>query len=244
MDQAYYDNIQRQAAQNGNYNPGFTNSAYGAATSMYPQWGGSGYSSIAPQIGSMTSQNKLNTQGLEALRSRALQAPGTQSPWAKLQLQSQELGQNQLAGDAAKLANTSTQQAMSSLARSGGLTSGARERLAMQGANQSALSRQGVFGQGMQDKLNIGLQDEQQRLAALTALPQLESQAVQTRTAAQSPYFAALSSDRDAYMGGKQAENAFNLGRYGELMKAYGSDQQANAATQAANRTLWDYLGF
>ncbi len=218
----------------GNYSAG--PSAYGAALSMYPNFTGTGYSATSPQVQQATQGINYNPAALNQLSSEAMRAPGSTSAWGKLAGEQQRINEQAALGQAATGARNQANQAQTGLAATGGLSGGARERVARSGANNSALVQQGVLNQGLSDRLGISQSDEQNRLSSLAAIPGLESGKVSSQLAIQSPYIQALQGDRNAYMQGQQTENAFNLGKYGELMKAYGSDQSTAAQIAEANK--------
>lgn len=107
-------------------------------------------------------------EGLQAMRGEALRDPGTASAWASLMEQQQRLGQQDNMDAASRQAASGAAQARSSLAMRGGLSGGARERVAMNMGRGMAQDRQAAARQGMSDRLGIGMQDEQNRLGMLS----------------------------------------------------------------------------
>lgn len=156
--------------------------------------------------------NQLNTQGLEAMRAEALRDSGQMSRWGQMAL-SQAQNQN-----AAQNAGALT-QASNQLAMQGGLRSGARERLASQGMQNTLRANQNAMG-------SIQIQDELNRQKWLGMLPGQELQAAQYGTGLQ-----------DRNIG--RALQEVNVGRgmqqqqYNEAMRAWGADKTAQAAARS-----------
>ena len=127
---------------------------------------------------------RLQTQPLSLLRRRQLQvyqnllgqatAKGP-SPWLNLEMQRINAEQSGMADQATRAASLAQAQGLSSLASSGGLDSGARER--MMSANSLGLMNnlQGVSKQGSLARLGAGAMDEQRKLDILKGLAPMES---------------------------------------------------------------------
>lgn len=112
----------------------------------------------------------LNTEALTELQKEGLAAPGT-SAWEQMMQDKNNLMTGQQRDAAMQSASGANADAMSRLETSGGMSGGARERLAKSSANNTALARQQVAGQGAINSLGIGTQAEQNRLGILSALP-------------------------------------------------------------------------
>lgn len=131
-----------------------------------------------------------------------------QSPWLAQQLEQQQNMQNQQLNQGAQQAATAAASAQAGLARRGGLSSGAAERLAGAAQDQRALGAQDIYGQGAQQRLGMQTQDMQQQRDYLTGLGQ---QNIQTR------------------LGELARKQDFDLKKYEEDMKAYGARKSAEA---------------
>jgi hypothetical protein len=119
----------------------------------------------------------LNTQGLEAIRDRALSSGP--SSWASLMLQQQD---QQKAAAQDKLAETNATQgaqARSQMAMKGGLQGGASERMARQNARDLMLGQQELGRDDASKRLGIMTTDESQKLDLLKGLPGMEAQALE-----------------------------------------------------------------
>lgn len=206
-----------------------------------PTYGG--YQSIRdPNTGLLMNPGmnvQLDTSGVNALKQRALAAPGT-SDWEKLAGQKQQVANQQLTQqqemNQQKAAQSGLEQgasraadARNQIAMRGGLSSGASERNARNSMRDILAGQQGVTAQGAQQKQDIGFQNaqanadiglnaENQRLSALGQLPQAQ-------LAALAPQEFNIKNALEQ----KQAEEAAKLQQYHDQMAAYGAGQTANA---------------
>lgn len=186
-----------QAAQPKPFNPG----NYKERTGVYA--GAPDYPAFQ-QLG-----QQLNTQGLDKYRQEALSTGP--SAWAGLMGQQQSEAYKKAQDLASGKAAGGVASAESALAMRGGLSSGARERLQKQGVLSKALAGQDLASQHAGNLLQIGINDEQNRMARLGALPGMEVQAMAPA------------------IGQQQLQNQYNLGRYGTEAGIWASGQQANA---------------
>lgn len=178
-----------------------------------------------PLGNSVASRNNIlghyDTSSIDALKARA-NAVG-KSPWASMQ-------EEALGSQGAKQAMQGVMGARSQLAQKGGLSRGASERLATAGARNATDARLGAAQQAT-------MQDEQQKLDIMKALPGLESQEAQTRLAIDSPWL---------QMQGQNAQlqNAFNADLFKTKMGAYGAakNSQAIANSASPDRPLWQKI--
>lgn len=187
---------------------------------------------LDPKTGLMQSQYQMSTgeldpskmEGYQAYRNQALRTGP--SDWAKLMLQQQE--QKRMGGmeKAAAQVNSGGANARSMLSMRGGMSAGARERIAKSGARDLLTARQGIGRDSNAAGLQIQTQDEQDRQGFLKGLPGMET-------------------DIEKYnIGNKNKTNEFNIMRaleekrakdaqdltvYQEQLKKWGSERQAQA---------------
>lgn len=190
------------------------------------------------ETGLMPSQylrtNQLNTQGLEAIRGRALST----GPSAWAQMRGQELateetqGMNRLAAQA-QGANAA---ARASLARRRGLSTGAAERLAQGGQRNTLLARQGATLAGQQARQGLATEDERMRSNMLMQLPGMESQAEGVRQNVEA-------SNIGAALGEVNAKRAADQAAYQAQMQAWAAEQQAKAIRAAQSPSMLSQLG-
>jgi hypothetical protein len=140
-----------------------------------------------------------------------------------MQLQKQEIEQSQGRDQAAKAQAQGLAQAQSNLMRQGGLSSGARTRMAMQGARDLALDQQRVNAQGISQRLGIQEQDLGRKENLLKGFGDAES-------AAQEKNIGRMTDDL-------RAGSAFDMERYGQQMGAYGAAKTAEAQRAAASQS-------
>lgn len=199
---------------------------------------------------------QLNKQGLEAVRSKALsQGPST---WAQMAEGKQRQEELQQRGQTATQAGSNQAQARSNLAMRGGLSGGARERLASSGAKDLMNAQQGIGAQGQQARANIGLQDEQQKQSMLMQLPGMEVQALQPELQKTSAWQQmaqgeqGLEANRRSQeanfsqqanlqnmqntMGAINAKNQDAMNQYNEGMKSWAAENQARATERSGQK--------
>lgn len=204
---------------------------------LSPEWQG-----IANPDGTLKSPYELaqwqqvtpDTQALDIFKQTALRQAGAESPYAKLALERQQLEQAAQADQAGQGAANTMLQAASRLAQSGGVSGGARERLARQGAQAGFIQRQGVERQGMFDRLGIRTQDEQNRLAGLQSLQGMQNQQADIQfknqqQAANNMQFNVTSRQKE-----QEAKRLFDVNKYNEQMRAWAAGKAADAQRNAA----------
>lgn len=137
----------------------------------------SNINSLNKQQGMIGDVNAGQQYGMAVNSSNQLnqRAFGTEeSPWLKLQLQQQQMGQNQ-ASDQMRSANSiSTQDAMNQMQMEGGMSPQARERLMKQQNMQNMLGQQNISRQGEMDRLGLRSQEEQNRFQLQQQMPQMQ----------------------------------------------------------------------
>jgi len=211
----------QKRAKDKSYQDAIKSGKYQGATPIDPVTGQPlkpTFDSVATSNGLLKDQYQLgnggyNTQGLEALRNEALRTGPSQ--WAVMQQAQQG---NQLAqAQGGQLA-----QAQSRLAASGGLSGGARERLMNSSMTQGLLNRQNLNS-------SIANQDEQKRMATLSALPGQELQS------------AGFNRDTQQYnidkaLSEKLQNRAFDTNNYNEQMRAWASRETAKATPSGGGK--------
>lgn len=140
-----------------------------------------------------------------------LQLGSVGSSWEKLMLERQGLAEGQARDSAASALSGRTQQAYSDLAMSGGLSKGARERIARQSTMDDLVQRN-QMQRGFQDqRLGIGAQAQQMNTEAKKF-------------------------DVGNVLTQKRLEDAAKLGKYGEEMKAWAANKQADATAASGKK--------
>lgn len=215
--------------------PGQTNAPGSPYTipSLYPgQPSSPGYTSPmtgVPSLGADASQllsgNQLDTSGLNEFQSQAeSQGP---SQWA----QQAEGQQNYLAmqakdqGAATTAGQTATAQA--ALAAKGGLSGGAAERLAQGGANNYLNMTQGINNTETGNNMQIGMNDQQNKLSMLGQLPGMQLGAANFGLNQAQTQLGADTNDASNIYNANNSLNNFNMNAYGQAMGGFGAQQEA-----------------
>lgn len=173
----------------------------------------------APQLIDMFDMGGMPSNfmsGLNAYRSQALRTGP--SAWASLSKVSNAANEASQKEMAQKKAASATATAQDQLASSGGLSSGARERSAEEGAKNYLSMDQDLTRQGNLNDLQIGVNDETNRMQQLGALPGMENQALSTIASK------------------NKAQNDFNMGLYHEAKSGWAAKQQADATANAGKK--------
>lgn len=173
----------------------------------------------------------LNTQGLEKFRGEALRTGP--SEWSKLATGQQNQEELNAREKATRDSRGASAGAMSDLAMRGGLTSGARERVAKSGSRNLMDMQQDVARQGSQNRLQIGVNDEQNRIQQLGMLPGMENQALEPGL--QKAQMSTQANQFDVSQGQQEAtnRNIFTSNAYNQQMKAWAANQTANATANS-----------
>jgi hypothetical protein len=218
--------------------------------------GGIKFENLLPGVSQKVNGVNVNQEGLNAIRTRAL----SQGPSAWLNLQMQKQGIDELSDvERAKQQSAGNQaQAESALAMRGGISSGARERLARSGASNALAQTQGIRRGGSVDRLGLQIADDQTKTGLLTQLPGMENQQAQFDLGKQTwlgdyakqqqgvdmdsqKYNSDAKVAADKYNIGNSLnetlqKRAYDQGKYGEAMKAWAAGKSADAQANAGKK--------
>lgn len=200
-----------------------------------------------PKLEELLAGIQLNTQGLDKFRGEALRDAGTDSVWAQIARQQQALEEQSVLDKAARAGAAGTASAFSNLARRGGTSAGARERLASQGALNLMRGRQDVAMEGAKARANISAQDEQNRIGMLGQLPGMEIAALQPALqktniwAQMAGQESAQKYDANKFnvsnlIGERDKKAEYDMGKYSEIMKAWAADRTATAQENSGKK--------
>jgi hypothetical protein len=167
-------------------------------------------------------------RGIEAIRGEALRTPGQDSPWATMMKQKQGFEQQQGLNSAANQWAGAQAGASANLAMRGGMASGARNRLAAQGMKDQALGAQGIRAQGNQQRMDIGIEDEQNRQKWLSGLAGQEA-------AYQAPQKTNIENTLSTLGGEANRKGVFDMAKYGLENEALSKLISGTAAEKAAS---------
>ncbi len=169
-------------------------------------------------------------EGFQALKKRVL----TEGPsaWAKLMLEKQAQEESMARDQAARQAVASASQARAELAMRGGVTSGARERLAMTGGRGLMEARQAAAQQGILSRASTLTEDERQRMSLLPGFAEGEAKL--------NEYNVGLGNTAKQYniqsaLREQEAQRAWESKKYEEQMRAWAAEREAQATERAGS---------
>lgn len=165
-----------------------------------------------------------NSSGFNELKDLALRHGS--SAWANLAHTQQALQARDSADKAKTQVQSATGDATDHLAMQGGLTSGARERVAELGANNLVGAQQGIEKQKNQNNMQISMNDEQNRMANIGQLTDAEGRRV-------GQWEGVRGADNQNQMTENQSVNAFNQNKYNQQMQTWAAGKQAQATAQS-----------
>ncbi|MBX3017977.1 MAG: hypothetical protein KF767_08815 [Bdellovibrionaceae bacterium] len=186
--------------------------------------------SIADKIGP---DIQVNQDGYNAIKERALSTGP--SAWANLALEKQGLEQ-QNAMDSANRSGAQAQTTAYNQMRSrGGLSAGQRERLAMQGARNTAANQQGVLNQGLLNRSNILMEDQKSKDNMLMQLPGMDMANANFQQNQRSFNAQAQQYDIGNKLKDVGGYNAYNADAYGKAMQEWSAGKTADAQARASS---------
>lgn len=176
----------------------------------------------------------MDTQGLDKYRQEALRTgPST---WAKLSGQMQDQQAISERSRAAAAAAGAGADARSQLAMRGGLDSGGRMSLAKAQMRNQMQGQQDISQQKGQNMLQIGINDEQNRISQLGQIPGLEAQAMAPQLQKAQMGIQANQFDIGNQVKNASALNDYNSNQYNQKMQAWAANKQANATANAGKK--------
>lgn len=149
------------------------------------------------------------------------------SAWSNLAQGQQDKYQTDAQSKAASTAAGSAAESRDQLAMRGGLDSGARERIGRNQSRDYMNMTQNAADTRANNGMQIGMNDEQNRIQQLGMMPQMVNQANQGN-------FQKAGLDFNA----NTTENAFNMQKYHEQMAGYGANQSANATQNSGGSSF------
>lgn len=191
---------------------------------------------LDPTTGLMKDQYQLKVEALDPTKWEGYQKYKTQalsdgpSTWAQMMLQKQGLEEAQRKSGAAAQAMSGMASARSALGMRGGLSRGARERIALQGSRNLLAGRQNVAREGSLERFGINTQDQQNRLGMLSNLMGSETDL--------GKYNKTLEGKQSEFnilraLEEKRAKDTQDLTVYQEQMKKWAAGKQADATAQS-----------
>jgi hypothetical protein len=215
----------------------------GAGAGKYPEITRPQYAGLSDEAGNLDAKYRVGAeqakygQAGKSLISRATDTG--ESPWLKMQMEKQGLEQTNAMGNAAVQAQSQAAQARSNLAMRGGLSGGARERLASGAAQNAMMGQQQVANQGMQDRLGARISDEQIKTNLLGTAAGMENNMSQFNTGIRQ---GANQYNTQNLIGSRMGQGAFDMDLYKEQMRdrAAGRSADAVAASAPKKKNWWE----
>ena len=187
-------------------------------------------------VDQMNSQINLNPLDMSVSNFADLADRNGPSAWATAAGQQQNaLAENQMEQGATQT-NAQTAQALDNLGSSGGITSGARERAAEGGATNYMNMSQNIGRQNTLNQMQIGVNDQQNKMQEMGMLPGMEAQALQPEFQEANAWENANQADVANQIASTNAENAYNQNTYNQQMQSRGAYQQANATAHSGKK--------
>lgn len=194
------------------------------------------YSSVMGPDGQLQSQYKYTAKTLDpnsmeafqAMKGRALTQGPTQ--WAKLMEQQQRQEQKGLTDKAAVQARTALAQGRADMMSRGGMSTGARERMAGAGNRNLLMARQEVARAGAGQRQNILTEDEKQKMNMLGQVSGQEIGMGQFNTQTQNQESQV---NLQTALADKAAKDQFEQNAYKMKMKEWANNEEAIATEEA-----------
>lgn len=172
-------------------------------------------------------QGKYDHSGYDQFKAEAMRKGP--SAWATLAKQSQGAQVSDQREKGAAQTNAQTAQAMDEVAARGGLSSGARERAATEGSKNYLSMSQDLTRQQNLNNMQIGMNDEQNRIQELSQVPGMEQGQAQM-------WEGAKQQDTANTLAENERRNSYNSNVYNQQMQAWGANRQAQATENAGKK--------
>jgi hypothetical protein len=188
----------------------------------------------APEFQKALNMLNMNNSALNKYRNEALRSGP--SNYANLANKQNRMLAMEQRGNLADQIAGSNATAMSNLATHGGITSGAKERLAETGRNNLLDMSQNINNQASKNAMQIGANDEQNRISQLSQVPGMELGASTFDLDKEKLGLGAKQYDIGQKVGESARQNMFNMNKYNQGMSAWAANQQANATADSGKK--------
>lgn len=197
---------------------------------LRPEW-----NSLLNADGTLKDQYQLQTEadvtydpsGYNEVKNLALRTGP--SAWAQLQLDQQKAQQAAQVDQAAKQSAGAQSNMFAQMAMRGGLGGGARNRMASQALRNQLMSQQDIARQGNLNRLNIGSQDETNRLNMLNNLTNLDVKKGELDVTNRAYRTNVAQTNLQNSLKEVDARRAYDQNMYQELMKKWAAEKDAEA---------------
>ncbi len=178
-------------------------------------------------VDEMKRLDPMYTQGFNRLRSEALRKGP--SSWLNMSLAQDALKQQDAIEKARQMNASRTAESENRLAASGGLSSGARERVQEQGQNDFMNMNQDLARSGKLADIGMRVSDEQQRVGKLENLTGMEQQK-------ENAWATAKDKDVQNVMNERKRASDFQMDLYKTRMENAAAERQAQATENAGKK--------
>jgi hypothetical protein len=206
------------------FNPNWMPEGYGA-TPDRPQYA-QAYDPTKQSLAEYLT-GKYDPSALSAFKDQAMRKGP--SSWAALAQQSNRANESNSRERGASEISGQTAQAQDALAARGGLSSGARERTAQEGSKNYLAMSQDLAREGNMNDMQIGMNDEQNRIQQLSMLPGMEQDQAKM-------YEGAYQQDVANTTAENERRNNYNQNIYNQQMQAWAADRQAFATEHSGKK--------
>lgn len=197
------------------------------------------WNSLLDGSGNLQDKYKLNAQpdvqidprAMDAIRQSALRTGP--SAWANMAMEKQKLEELSMMDKARQQSAGAQAQNLNALMMRGGLSGGARERMARAASRDQAMGAQGVYRQGQMDRMGINLQDEQNRRQDLNQVANLDFQKANLDSNNRAYRTQVDTMNLQSLLKENEAKRMWDANQYNEKMRAWAAGKQADAQREA-----------
>lgn len=175
----------------------------------------------------------FDTRAMDKFGETAIRDAGTDSEWAKQMLAKQAEEQGYRIDDTTKDSAGSEASAIANMMMYGGADASAMERVARESSRNSVMDRQGVRREGQLDRMNIGLQDEQDRMSQLGIMHNMGAQKWDADNANRNVRLDTSKYNIGNSLADVAAKRQFDMDTYKEQMGVKSAEKNAEAMKQA-----------
>jgi hypothetical protein len=176
----------------------------------------------------------VNMDAYNQIRGMALRDPSQQSAWAKMMTDKQGAEEQMATEQARRQGEGAQAEGYSQMAMRGGMNSGARERMAQMNMRNQLMNQQQIGRQGQLSRMDIGLQDENQRQDMVKNLSQLDAQKAQLDLSNRSYHTGVDQFNLGNRLKEVDSQRGFTMDTYKEQMSKWAANKQADAQAKAS----------
>jgi hypothetical protein len=184
-------------------------------------------------VNDKVTQFGVNEDAINKLRPDALRDAGTDSTWGAMMKEKLGGDQNRQLAGLRTTANNSQQASLDALAAQGGLSGGARERIARGTLRDTLRGSQGVNQDFNNQRQGISIQDEQNRVGQLKDLQSYNFEKANFDSGQQDRMLSGRESDVNRALAEVQNHRADNMDAWKKNQDVWAANKQADAQANA-----------